>query len=43
MDFDNFVCCLVRLEAMFRGVPVAPLPMGVSEWSWGPHRLSTRR
>lgn len=36
MDFDNFVCCLVRLETMFRECPRGrPLPMRVSEWSWG--------
>lgn len=29
VDFDNFVCCLVRLETMFRECPVQLLPPGV--------------
>lgn len=45
VDFDNFVCCLVRLETMFRECPRGrPLPMGVSgSGAGGPHRLMARR
>ena len=45
VDFDNFVCCLVRLETMFRECPHGrPLPTRVSgSGAGGPHRLSARR
>lgn len=35
VDFDNFVCCLVRLETMFRECPWAPASGSVSRQLWG--------
>lgn len=38
VDFDNFVCCLVRLETMFRECPVGPASGSVSRQLWGNDR-----
>uniref|UniRef100_A0A7N5JBL0 Calpain-1 catalytic subunit n=2 Tax=Ursidae TaxID=9632 RepID=A0A7N5JBL0_AILME len=35
VDFDNFVCCLVRLETMFRECPVQLRPLVLSPISGG--------
>ena len=45
VDFDSFVCCLVRLETMFRECPRGrPLPMrALGSRAGGPPRLIARR
>ncbi|KAK1335537.1 hypothetical protein QTO34_003326 [Cnephaeus nilssonii] len=42
VDFDNFVCCLVRLETMFRECPVQLLPPGVDPAWHVPGRRRSR-
>ena len=39
VDFDNFVCCLVRLETMFRECPIQLLSLALSSVSWGEQQV----